>query len=69
MFTGLSPIRASLVVNTDIGEALGPGFNSMSLHRNIENFSDVFNLHVLHLILANSSGLCINLQICKAQMK
>ena len=52
IFTGFRPIRASLVVNTDILEIFtGPGFNSISSHTNKKRFSDVFILCILHLFV------------------
>ncbi len=52
MFTGFRPMRANLVVNTDISEAfIGPGFNLKSPHTNNKHLSHVFILCTLHLFV------------------
>ena len=58
MLTGFRAMRASLVVNTDIFVVfIGPGFNSISQHRNKKRLSDVFIRSILHLFVFLTLGL------------
>ena len=58
MFIGISPILASLAVRTDIEVFItGPGFNSISPHKNNEYLQDVSCLCIIHLVASNSFDL------------
>ena len=55
MFTGSSPILASLAVRTDIKVFItGPGFDSISPHKSNEYLSDVSSFCIIHLVVGNS---------------
>jgi hypothetical protein len=60
MFTGFHPIRASLVVNTDIFKIfMGPGFNSTSPDTNKKFLSEVFILCILQILVPTTLSLTL----------